>query len=190
MMDCQKVQIREMRREEYPQLEDFLYAAIYVPEGQAIPPRSIIRHEALRLYVDAFGDMPDDYCLVAECSGRLLGAAWVRIMDDYGHLDDETPSLAIALRPEYRGKGIGTQLLENMLGLLKKHGYAKLSLSVQKANPAIRLYSRLGFSLVEDRGEECLMCCSLAARECPAGEVRDGAAPPRSHEGGIHAASC
>ena len=155
------VQIREMRREEYPQLDDFLYAAIFVPKGTPAPPRSITGHQPLRIYVDAFGDMPDDCCLVAECGGCLVGAAWVRIMDDYGHLDDDTPSLAIALKPEYRGMGIGTCLLENMLCLLREKGYQQLSLSVQKANPAMRLYMRLGFKVVEDKGEECLMCHRL-----------------------------
>ncbi len=162
-MERSRVIIRGMRREEYPQLDDFLYAAIYVPEGQEAPPRSITRHESLRVYVDAFGDKPDDYCLVAECECCLVGAAWVRIMKDYGHLDDDTPSLAIALRQEYRGMGIGTRLLENLLGFLKEKGYRQLSLSVQKENPAMRLYTRLGFRLVMDRGGECLMCCRLVS---------------------------
>jgi len=40
---------------------------------------------------------------VAEVDGKIVGAVWVRIMNDYGHIDNETPSLAISLYKEYRG---------------------------------------------------------------------------------------
>lgn len=33
-----------------------------------------------------------------------IGAVWTRIMDDYGHVDDDTPSFAISLYKEYRGQ--------------------------------------------------------------------------------------
>ena len=40
-------------------------------------------------------------------------------MNDYGHVDDDTPSFAISLYKENRGRGIGTELMRRMLGLLK-----------------------------------------------------------------------
>ena len=61
-----------------------------------------------------------DHCIVADDNGKVVGAAWTRIMNDYGHVDDETPSFEISLFKEYRGHGIGTQLMEMMLDLLKK----------------------------------------------------------------------
>jgi ribosomal protein S18 acetylase RimI-like enzyme len=78
-------------------------------------------------------------------------------MDDYGHLDDQTPSLAISLYKDYRNQGIGTQLLQRMLDLLREKGYRQVSLSVQKANYALRMYQKAGFVLMADRGEEVLM---------------------------------
>ena len=60
----------------------------------------------------------------------MIGAAWCRIMADYGHIDSSTPSLAISLLPEYRGLGIGTQLLNSLLLLLQENGYLRASLSV------------------------------------------------------------
>ena len=60
-------------------------------------------------------------------------------MDDYGHVDDETPSFAISLYKEYRGQGIGNQLMVKMLELLKQQGYKKASLAVQKANYAVKM---------------------------------------------------
>lgn len=53
-------------------------------------------------------------------------------MEDYGHIDKDTPSLAISLLPEYRDQGIGTKLLSNLLSLLYEKGFHQVSLSVQR----------------------------------------------------------
>ena len=153
--------IRPIRPEEIPLLDDFLYEAIFIPEGVAAPPRSIIEQEDLQVYVKDFGRRPDDYCLVAERDGKIVGTVWVRVMDDYGHVDDRTPSLAISLYKEYRNQGIGTELLGRMLELLRREGYRRVSLSVQKANYALRMYQKAGFETIADRGEEVLMLCRL-----------------------------
>lgn len=149
--------IREIRSEEIPVLDDFLYEAIFIPKGVEPPPRSIIEQEDLQVYVRGFGESPHDHCLVVEVDGKIAGAVWVRIMNDYGHVDDQTPSLAISLYPEYRGQGIGTQLLNQMLDMLRRKGYTQVSLSVQKENYALRMYQKAGFETVEERGEEVLM---------------------------------
>ena len=152
---------REIYPEERPLLDDFLYEAIFIPEGVPAPPRSIIGQEDLQVYVRDFGEAPDDHCLVAECDGKIVGAVWVRVMDDYGSIDKQTPSLAISLYKEYRNRGIGTQLMLRMLDLLRDKGYRQVSLSVQKANYALRMYRKVGFETVADRGEEILMVCRL-----------------------------
>lgn len=153
--------IREIRSEEISVLDDFLYEAIFIPKGVEPPPRSIIEQEDLQVYVRGFGEEPHDHCLVVEVDGKIVGAVWVRIMNDYGHVDDQTPSLAISLYPEYRGQGIGTQLLNQMLDMLRRKGYTQVSLSVQKENYALRMYQKAGFETVEERGEEVLMVLSL-----------------------------
>ena len=149
--------IREIQPEEIPVLDDFLYEAIFIPEGSPAPPRSIIENEDLQVYVRDFGKKADDRCLVAEVDGKIVGAVWTRVMNDYGHIDNRTPSLAISLYKEYRGLGIGTELLRQMLEKLRQEGYERVSLSVQKENYALRMYQRAGFKTVEDRGEELLM---------------------------------
>lgn len=83
-------------------------------------------------------------------------------MNDYGHIDDETPSLAISLYPEYRGSGIGTGLMKRMLSELKRAGYQKASLSVQKANYAVKLYLKTGFEILRETDEEYIMVVNLA----------------------------
>ncbi|MBR5371989.1 MAG: GNAT family N-acetyltransferase [Oscillospiraceae bacterium] len=149
--------IRKMAPAEYPQLNDFLYYAIYVPEGIAPPPYEIIRQPELQVYTQNFGQSAHDRALAAVVDQRIVGAVWVRIMEDYGHIDDETPSFAISLLPEYRAKGIGTALMQAMLAELQAAGYRRASLSVQKANYAERMYRRLGFRIIGETEEEYLM---------------------------------
>lgn len=152
--------IRKIRQSEIPLLSDFLYEAIFIPEGMEKPPRQIIQRPELQVYVADFGKA-DDACLVAETDGKLVGAVWVRIMDDYGHIDDETPSLAISLYDAYRGLGIGTALMKAMLQFLKEKGYEQVSLSVQKANDAVNLYRKMGFAVAGENEEEYIMVCRL-----------------------------
>lgn len=164
--------IRALRAGERPLLRDFLYLAIFVPAGTAPPPRSILGRSELQVYLEGFGDRPDDRCLVAEADGQVVGAVWTRIMADYGHVDDETPSFALSVRPGWRGRGIGTALMRAMLAQLRAAGYAQASLAVQKANAAARLYRRLGFMTVAENDEEFIMVCPLRAEES------GGASPP------------
>lgn len=116
-------QIREIRESEYPILADFLYEAIFVPEGIEKPPKSIIEQPELQVYIADFGKV-DDWCLVAEGKEKIVGAVWVRIMNDYGHIDDRTPSLAISLYEEYRNLGMGTALMGTMLPISGNHSIA------------------------------------------------------------------
>lgn len=153
-------QIREIRQEEYAILDDFLYEAIFIPEGEEAPPTSIIRQPELQVYISGFGKK-DDCCLVAEVNGEIVGAVWTRIMDDYGHVDNTTPSFAISLYKNFRGQGIGTALMEEMLAFLRERGYKKASLSVQKENYAYRLYLKVGFTIVGENEEEYIMVCNL-----------------------------
>ncbi len=153
--------IREIQKQEYPLLDNFLYEAIFIPEGIEPPPKTIITSPELQVYVEHFGESKDDWGLVAEVGGKIVGAVWVRIMNDYGHIDDETPSLAISLYKEYRGFGIGTAMMKEILALLKSHGYSRVSLSVQKDNYAAKMYLKIGFEIVRENEEEYIMVYHL-----------------------------
>ena len=156
-----KYTIREMTAQEYPLLDDFLYEAIFIPEGVEPPSKSIITAPELQIYVKDFGTSKDDFSLVAEVENKIIGAVWVRIMNDYGHIDDKTPSLAISLYKKYRGQGIGSSLIKEMLSLLQAHGYKRVSLSVQKANYATKLYQKIGFRIIKEIGDEWIMTYNL-----------------------------
>ena len=115
----------------------------------------------MQVYVKDFGSQKSDICFVAEVGKQIVGAVWVRIMDDYGHIEDNVPSFAISLYKEYRGLGIGTAMMERMLAELKSRGYEKASLAVQKANYAVKMYQNTGFEIVDENEEEFLMVCRL-----------------------------
>lgn len=93
--------------------------------------------------------------------GKAVGAVWTRFMKDYGYIDDNIPSLSISLYKEYRGRGIGTALMKEMLSLLKEKGYKGVSLSVQKENYACKMYESLGFSIVQENREDYSMLRDL-----------------------------
>lgn len=150
-----------MQQAEYPLLENFLYEAIFIPDGVEPPPKSIIYRPELQVYISEFGKNKHDIALVADINGKIVGAVWVRIMNDYGHIDDKTPSFAISVYKEYRGKGIGTALMSEMLAILKKHGYKQASLSVQKKNFAAEMYRKLEFKTIDENEEEYLMVKKL-----------------------------
>lgn len=154
--------IRPVKEAEYPVLADFLYEAIFIPEGVEAPPRDIIYQPELQVYIKDFGRLRGDTGFVAESDGRIVGAVWVRIMNDYGHVDDETPSFAISLYKEYRNHGIGTRLMTTMLDELRLQGYRQASLAVQKANYAVRMYLSVGFEIIDENEEEYIMLCRLS----------------------------
>ena len=155
------MKIRKLKADETELLKDFLYEAIFIPEGVEPPDRSIINQPELSLYYEDFGSGPADHCLVTEMDGNVVGAVWTRIMNDYGHVDDNTPSFAISLYKEYRGKGIGTEMMRKMLELLKSQGWKRASLAVQKANYAVRMYETVGFRTVDENAEEYIIVCEL-----------------------------
>lgn len=153
--------IRTILEREDSLLQDFLYEAIFVPEGVPAPSKSIINQPELQIYIADFGKKKDDIGLVAEVDKKVVGAVWVRIMNDYGHIDNDTPSFAISLYKDYRGLGIGTNLMKEMLRILKDRGYKQASLAVQKANYAVQMYQKTGFEIVDENEEEYIMICRL-----------------------------
>lgn len=157
-----QVELRMLRDDETELLKRFLYEAIFIPEGVEPLDQSIINQPELALYYESFGSGEADNCIVAEeNNNKIIGAVWTRIMNDYGHIDDDTPSFAISLFKEYRGQGIGTRMMRGMLALIKSQGYRQASLAVQKANYAVKMYEKVGFKIVDENAEEYIMVCEL-----------------------------
>jgi ribosomal protein S18 acetylase RimI-like enzyme len=119
-------------------------------------------------YVEGFG-RPGDAAVIALDEGFPVGAAWYRVFRDsapgYGFVDERTPELSIAVVPSRRGRGFGDELLEALMKRARLEGYTALSLSVERQNPARKLYERFGFRPVEERGDTLVMLADLTERE-------------------------
>jgi ribosomal protein S18 acetylase RimI-like enzyme len=149
--------IRPAGTQDLPFLRDMLRHAYYARWGtEADVP--------LERYVGGWG-RPGDNALVAIDEFQPVGAAWYRLFEadepGYGFVDDRTPELTIAIVPSRRGKGLGEQLLSSLLEQARKGGYARISLSVEPDNPAIRLYEQHGFAEVGERAGASVMLAEL-----------------------------
>ena len=69
---------------------------------------------------------------------------------------EEIRIIDIALLPEYRGKGVGSKLIRALLDEAEQERMP-VRIHVERFNPALRLYRRLGFKVVEDEGVYYLM---------------------------------
>lgn len=153
--------IRPLAAADEPLVHEMVYQAIFVPDGQPAPDRSILRLPQLAQYSEGFG-RAGDRGFVAIISDddqpeAAIGAAWLRLLPGgYGYIDDATPELSIAILPQYRGRGLGSALLERLL-VAADGRYPAISLSVQADNPAVRLYRRFGFTVFAAKGNELIM---------------------------------
>jgi ribosomal protein S18 acetylase RimI-like enzyme len=89
-----------------------LYHAIFLPPDAKPVPREIIFEPEIYVYIKNFGGK-DDCGVVAEQDKQIIGAAWTRIIPAYGHIDNETPELAISVLPNFRGRGIGRKMMQS-----------------------------------------------------------------------------
>jgi len=107
-----------------------------------------------------------DCALIASEAGERLGAAWFRLwtpeLHSYGFVDARTPELGIAVAPAHRSRGVGRALLEALVEHARADGFPALSLSVDPANPARRLYEALGFGKVGASGTSWTLLRPLA----------------------------
>ena len=151
----EKLKIRKLQESEKSVLKDLQYEAIFIPEGVEPPPFEIIKHPEIDVYIRDFGKKQDDYCLIAEIDGKIVGGVWVRIISGeikgFGYVDDQTPEFAISLFKEYRKQGIGTKLMLEMIDYLRNKGYKQCSLAVQKANYAVKMYKNVGFETIKEK---------------------------------------
>ncbi len=153
--------IRRVEPRDIRFLRDMLHHAFYrreVPAGQDEQP--------VYRYVIAWGREGDGGVLALD-DGFPVGAAWYRLFKEdepgYGFVDEETPELAIAIVPSRRGRGLGKELLQGLIASAKRDGFRRLSLSVDRDNPAIGLYESFGFRTVGEYGRSRTMVADIDA---------------------------
>jgi ribosomal protein S18 acetylase RimI-like enzyme len=140
-----------------PFMWDMLYESIHVRAGDVEPPRSVLDEPGIAHYLAGFGRPGDDGQIATDHSGELIGAAWCRLMpgDDpgYGFVADDVPELGMACVATWRGRGVGTRLLQE---LLERNPVMSLSVDNENTGAAL-LYERLGFAIVGTEGTATTM---------------------------------
>lgn len=144
------LKIRVAEPEDEPFLWDMAWEATAVDAGmRALGRDAAFAIPHTRRYLDGW-DRPGDAAVVAVgADGRRLGAAWYRLFSPedpgWGFVASDVPELSIGVTAEARGRGVGGALLDALLTLAREQGHRAVSLSVDRQNPARRLYERKGF---------------------------------------------
>jgi GNAT superfamily N-acetyltransferase len=147
--ECMNFIIRQASKDDEPFLWEMLYYAAHMEEDGEVSSQAAKKNPDLLKYVKDWGRETDIGCIALEpdCH-QPIGAAWIRLLianeKTTSYVDDVTPELAIAVLPEYVGKGVGTLLLKYLLEAAKQL-YPGVVLSVRATNPAKRLYEKMGF---------------------------------------------
>ena len=148
--------IREGGPQDVRFLRDMLRHAYYWRSRDAEVP--------ITRYVNAWG-RTGDRALIALDDFHPAGAAWYRLYPErepgFGFVDERTPELTIGVVPSRRGKGIGSELLDELLRRAKEEGHERISLSVEKSNPAVHLYESRGFRAVHEN-DDVVMVADLS----------------------------
>ncbi|MCE7991752.1 MAG: GNAT family N-acetyltransferase [Roseivirga sp.] len=143
-------------------VKEIVYQAIYVSAGEPAPSRDILKSPDIRKYYQNWGRKGDyGLLLVHQPSEQPVGGCFVRYyskdLAGYGFVSENIPELNIALLPDHRGNGQGTKLLGKLLCDLKQLNYQGVSLSVDKRNPVMSLYEKLGFRVVKEEGNPTML---------------------------------
>jgi ribosomal protein S18 acetylase RimI-like enzyme len=149
------IHFKKITKTDYPFLREMLYEAIFVPEEEAPLPLTIIDLPEIAKYIDNWGDN-NDFGLIALENDLQIGAIWCRLYGEenkgYGFIDINTPEVSMAIKENYRNKGIGTILMNQLFILAGQKGFETLSLSVDKRNRAAGFYIRMGFEIIDEIG--------------------------------------
>lgn len=130
-----------------------LYESLFVPEGQKPFSREILNDPLISKYVDGWGRDGDLGFIAINHEGKPIGSITARFFNEsnkgFGYVDEDIPEIGMALLGEYRGKGIGTALLDKLFKEANSKNIRRVSLSVDPINKvAVKLYQRFGFEEV------------------------------------------
>jgi ribosomal protein S18 acetylase RimI-like enzyme len=158
--------IRKARDDDAAFLSQMLYEAAAWRPGSRASAEALLSDPAIAVYISGWG-RPGDEGLIAEAAtGEPVGAAWYRLFSPEAHgfafVDADTPEITIAVCSKFRGRGIGSALLDELIACARRRGHPALSLSVEPDNPALRLYERAAFRVLH-AGKALTMIRQLAS---------------------------
>jgi ribosomal protein S18 acetylase RimI-like enzyme len=160
--------IRPARADDRSFLETMLVeAANWNSERAFISRAEVLARPDFAHYVEGWPRDGDVGVVAEDAHGEPVGAAWCRYLSDddpgYGFIDSSIPEVTIGVVPRMRGKGVGLELLNDLATEASRAGVTALSLSVEKANPAMRLYRRQGYVVVREVGDAATLRLDLSA---------------------------
>lgn len=131
-----------------------LYYASHTHHEDGVTIADMKRNPDLVRHLDRWGSRSGDLGLVASVGTRRVGACWLRQMigleqQDVTFVDDDTPELVISIEPDMTGQGVGSKLLAEILPLADNTGVTQIVLTARASNPAVALYERNDFKLIE-----------------------------------------
>jgi GNAT superfamily N-acetyltransferase len=144
------VVIRPMQPDDEPFQRDMSWEAMAInAEVRALGREAVMAIPQVHRYLVGWGRPGDTGVVAVTEDGHRLGAAWYRLLSaeepGYGFIAADIPELGIGVAAEARGRGVGSALLDALLAQAREQGHQALSLSVDRQNPARRLYERKGF---------------------------------------------
>lgn len=82
------------------------------------------------------------FYVVAEIDDEVVGYAGLWWIEDEGHITN------VAVKPGFRNRRIGSQIIETMIGFMEEQGIRHFTLEVRRSNDAARaLYEKYGFAV-------------------------------------------
>jgi ribosomal protein S18 acetylase RimI-like enzyme len=158
------VAIRTAEADDAPFLTDMLVEAANAPDHNRTRADTLA-DPSIAHYVDGW-PRPTDRGVVAVYLDRPVGAAWLRYFrptsPSYGYVRADIPELVIGVAADQRGRGIGRLLLRALADKARQAGISHISLSVERANPAVTLYQAEGYRVVASRDHAETMLLDLS----------------------------
>ena len=139
-------------------------AAFWRPDRPSGSVTDVLGQPQLGHYVAGW-PLPGDLGAIALDCQQRVGAAWVRLLPEsdagFGFVDATTPELSMGVLQAWRGRGIGSRLLGELIAAARGQGLTSLSLSVEPDNYAQHLYERVGFRQVDETSGSLTMLLTL-----------------------------
>ena len=140
--------IRALTPTDAPILWDMLYEGLRTVESAS--SRDVLKQPEYARYVEGWGRAGDTgFVVFDKPSAEVLGAVWYRIpvAESQGR-SEPTPELAFAVKSGQRKRGLGAALLTQLVKTNPHH--STISIRASANNPAVRLYERFGFQIVNN----------------------------------------
>lgn len=144
--------IRPAVGEDARALADMLVEAVNWNPVRARPRVTVLEDPVVSRYIAGWMRPGDFGCIAEDAHGVPVGACWARLFPanapGSGYVAVGVPELTLGVNPQWRARGVGRALLQETARHGAAKGVARLSLSVDRANFAQRLYVSEGYVTV------------------------------------------